>query len=232
MRHGRLWRGIAVTTVLGIILLSGSSMVRADGQGRERKNVRGDGNPDESRQLLPTTRTDNPDITAAEGGGNVRGGGQVPRKTGAESVSDTKYNIEKGRHLNKKDKKNQLFIPPGREDEDKKPADNSLFKKVKSDPGDNGDGKLKKAKGVKIENSYTVVFDEKTLDADVDRKAKDYTKKAGGKMKGKSLQLIHGFAVEMTEAEAIAMSQRDDVKVRRMVCLHCTSYLFEHLLHV
>ena len=223
MKHGYLWRGIAVATVLGIIHLPGSSMVRADGQGRERKNVRGDGNSGESRQLLPTTRADHPDIAAAEGGGKVRGGGQIPRGAGAESVSDTQHNIEKGRHLKKKDKKKQLFVPPGeREDEDEKPADNSLFvdiKKAKSDKSDtdeNGDGKLKKAKGEKVEDSYIVVFDDKTLDADVERKAKDYTKKAGGKMKGKkSLQLIHGFAVEMTEAEAVAMSQRSDVKVRK-----------------
>ena len=68
MKHGYLWRGIAATTALGIILLPGSFVVRADGQGGERKNVRGDGNPDESRQLLPTTRADRPDIPAAEGG--------------------------------------------------------------------------------------------------------------------------------------------------------------------
>ena len=240
MKHGYLWRGIAVATVLGIIHLPGSSMVRADGQGRERKNVRGDGNSDESRKLLPTTHADHLDIAAAEAGGKVRGGGQIPRGAGAESVSDTQHNIEKGRHLKKKDKKKQLFVPPGeREDEDEKPADNSLFvgiKKAKSDKSDksdtdeNGDGKLKKAKGEKVEDSYIVVFDDKTLDADVERKAKDYTKKAGGKMKGKkSLQLIHGFAVEMTEAEAVAMSQRSDVKVRRFfggIVLHFDATLF------
>jgi len=229
MKHGYLWRGIAATTVLGIILLPGSFMVRADGHGGERKNVRGDGNPDEIRQLLPTTRADHPDITAVEGGGNVRGGDQIPREAGSESVSDTKHNTEKGRHLKKKDKKNQLFNPPGGQDEGEEPADNSLFvdtkkaksEKAKSDPGDNGDVKLKKAKGVKINNSYTVVFDEKTTNADVDWKAQEYTKKAGGKMKGKSLPLIHGFAVEMTEAEAVAMSLRSDVKVRGLLLGHC-----------
>ena len=231
MKHGYLWRGIAATTVLGIILLPGSFVVRADGQGGERKNVRGDGNPDEIRQLLPTTRADHPDITAAEGGGNVRGGGQIPRGAGSESVlvSDTKHNTEKGRHLKKKDKKKQLFTPPGREDEGEEPADNFLFvdtktaksEKAKSDPGGNGGEKLKKAKGEKVKDSYMVVFDAAIRDADMDWKAQEYTKKAGGKMKGKSLPLIHGFAVEMTEAEAVAMSLRSDVKVRGLLLGHC-----------
>jgi len=205
-------------------------MVRADGPG-ERKSVRGggggstavgDGNPDED---VPHDNDHHPqpeqDSIAAEVTRNVRGGGALPREAGAESESEAGAGrkIEEERHL-KKNKKNQFFVPPGQEGKGKKPAGNSLFNHI-DHAGDGGE-KLKKAKGVKINNSYMVVFDAAIRDADVERKAQEYTKKAGGKMKGKkSLQLIHGFAVEMTEAEAIAMSQRSDVKVRGLLLGHC-----------
>ena len=230
-KHGHthlLRRGIAVAAALAVILLSGSSMVRADGPG-ERKSVRGGGgggggsaavgddNPDEG---VPHDNDHHPqpeqDSISAEVTRNVRGGGQtLPREAGAESESEAGAGrkIEEERYL-KKNKKNQFFVPPGQEGEGKgkKPAGNSLFNHI--DHAGDGGGKLKKAKGEKVKDSYMVVFDAATRDADVERKAQEYTKKAGGKMKGKkSLQLIHGFAVEMTEAEAIAMSQRSDVKV-------------------
>ena len=82
----------------------------------------------------------------------------------------------------------------------------------------NGRGeKLKKAgpNGKKIQNSYIVVFDATTRDEDVGRKARDYTEASGGRVKGKPLKLVRGFAAEMTEGQAIAMSQRSDVEVRR-----------------
>ena len=220
MKHGYLWRGIAATTALGIILLPGSFVVRADGHGGERKNVRGDGNPDESRQLLPTTRADRPDIPAAEGGGNVRGGGQIPREAGAESVSDTKHNTEKGRHLKKKDKKNQLFNPPGgQEGEDDEPAD-SLFvdtkkadtKKAKSDKAKSDKFKPKTASEEAIEGRWIVVLADDTEDWDVDFVMDTKAKNHHGRAQKKLHKAIKGGVVDhMSAADAKRLSEDPNV---------------------
>ena len=243
MKHGYLWRGIAATTALGIILLPGSFVVRADGNG-ERKNVRGgsgggggtpaagDGNPDKE---FPRDNNHNlqakQDSVAAEVVRSVRGGGQtLPRKAGTESESETEAEtgskIEEGRYL-KKNKKNQFFVPPGQEDENKgkgkKPASNGLFVHTgkKTDKF-----KPKTASEEAIEGRWIVVLADDAEDWDVDYLMDTKAKNHHGNVQKKLHKAMKGGIIAgMSAADAKRLSEDPNVLlVEQDSVVHATNF--------
>ena len=79
------------------------------------------------------------------------------------------------------------------------------------------EGKLKRQGDKKIANSYIVVFDEDATGPDADFGAvaakadEKILKTRGGRVKDVYAHALRGFSAEMTEEDAIALSQDDDV---------------------